>query len=382
MMPTLRRYWPAGLLLGILLVMIGLTLEPYRGNPSALFHIDHTLASQHAMPTGTVVLNVLGYDGMEYWQIARNISTLVNPSLWPTLRDISPGSYAYQRILLPVIAFVVALGQESLLPWSFLLINILSLIGICVLLLRANIHPLYALALSLCPAAMVGLHFSLAEPLSLFLITLFLLRYVKTERLDAINLLTLCLIVLSREINILFIMALMGFSLWKGRYRQIVLLLIPAAVFLLWHSIIFQIFQEIPFLWSTQKSTFPLSAIVELLMGKKGYNIYTGSSIVLFLLFVLPATIWAIAHLIKARSFALLPSLLLFFLAIMLAMPDHIWGSITSIGRVITPVYPLYILSLAQRNTSVDRLLALALLAVGFGAAIGLALIHHPFVQL
>jgi RsiW-degrading membrane proteinase PrsW (M82 family) len=63
----------------------------------------------------------------------------------------------------------------------------------------------------------------------------------------------------------------------------------------------------------------------------------------------------------------------------MLVMPDYIWGSITSIGRVITPIYPLFIFLLMERDTKWSRTLAVIILLIGIGAAIGLATSIHPY---
>ncbi len=63
----------------------------------------------------------------------------------------------------------------------------------------------------------------------------------------------------------------------------------------------------------------------------------------------------------------------------MCAMPDHIVGSITSIGRVITPVYPLLLFLCASRDSRMARILACAILIIGLGAAAGLASVIHPY---
>lgn len=63
----------------------------------------------------------------------------------------------------------------------------------------------------------------------------------------------------------------------------------------------------------------------------------------------------------------------------MSVMPDHIWGSITSIGRVITPVYPFAMLYAARRNDRMGQWMACAVIGLGLGIGIGLGLIAHPF---
>lgn len=384
-MRFLRPYWPVLLTCCLLAVLIILVTAPYRGNVTAFFHMDGEIPKHYDMPKNFVILQMPGYDGMEYYQIARNIPILFIPSRWHEIAPIPPGPYAYQRIALPVFAFVLALGQTALLPYTFLLIELLSIVISCILILRWKSNAkLYALALAFCPATMVGLHFSLAEPLTIALITTFLVREDRKQRIDVWNLLLLCLIVLCREVNILFVLTLIVFFGYKRRWRDSALLLIPLCVFIAWHSIIYAIFGQIPFLWSTDKKAFPFTAIIDLLLGRKGYNSLTLSSIALFLLFVLPVIIFTVKDLIKdigqRKSLELLPTLLLVFLCVMLAMPDHIWGSITSIGRVITPVYPLFILYAAKTDTTVSRILAVLLLFLGLAAGFGLALIHHPYI--
>ncbi len=384
-----KKYWLLILLTAILLGIAALTLAPYNWNPSALFHIDRSISDAYPQPKGTVVLEMPGYDGMEYWQIARNVPLLFSPSRWEDISSLPPGAYAHQRMLLPVLAYGLALGQDELLPWSFLIINILSLIGTCALFAFKLPSPSlwrgaggegwYAIGLALCPAAMVALHFSVAEPLSLLLTTAFILRYLDRSRIDEMQLILLSLLVLTREINILFVGAILLFVLCKGRWKDALRLLIPIGVFFALHAFIYAVFHQIPFLWSADKKDLPLVAIFELLSGARGYNQYTLSSIGLFVLFVLPAFVVVCADLWRKRSLEFLPTMLLIFLGVMLAMPDHIWGSITSIGRVITPVYPLFFIYAATRDRWPHRLIALAVAILGVISAIGLALIVHPF---
>jgi len=245
--------------------------------------------------------------------------------------------------------------------------------------LQRGMKTLYALAIALCPAAMVGLHFSLAEPLSLLLLTVFLIRYSRSKRLQPLDLLLLALIGLTREIHLLLLLAVCGYSMLRQRWSDALKSLIPLTVFLSWHSVIYGIFQEIPFLTSTDKRDVPFKAIADILMGRDGFTLYTLSSIALFLLFVLPAMVWLLRDVFMTRTKAFLPWAALGFLGVMLLMPDHIWGSITSIGRVITPVYPLVIISAAHRDTLATKALMVAMIFLGIGTALGLATIIHPF---
>lgn len=64
----------------------------------------------------------------------------------------------------------------------------------------------------------------------------------------------------------------------------------------------------------------------------------------------------------------------------MLSMDSHMWGAITSIGRVVTPIYPVYALYAAQRDTWIERTLSVILIVVSIVAAIGIAWVKHPYI--
>jgi len=227
-----QQYWPFAVLLVLLTTITILTVKPYDYNVSSIFHMDERTAAGNPMPSGFVILDAPSYDGAQYYQVARNIPKIVSPSRWAELRDRAPGSYAYQRYLLPLVAFSLALGKPTLLPWTFLLINIGALLFTAFLLLKKNLTSwLFALALALSPAAMVALHFSLAEPLTILLITAMLLSYREKSRIGAVSVLLLSLSVLTREVNILFVAYLFGWSLLTRQWRDMLLLLIPALVF-------------------------------------------------------------------------------------------------------------------------------------------------------
>ena len=367
------------LLLIILAALLTITLAPYGFRPSALLHIDTTIALQHPPPPGTVVLKVPGYDAMGYYQIARTFPAIFLPSQWRNLRMFSPASYAYQRILLPAVAFIFSAGNTSALPSVFLLINILAISVTFLLVQRKFSNPLYAFALALCPAAMVALHFTLAEPLTLLLSTIFLLRMRRSETMESIDVLLLSLLVLSREVNVLFALFTLLYLFLKQKWRSAGLAVIPLIVFGIWHTYMYLIFHSWPFFISTGNRNIPILSIFLILIGKKPYTLLTTTSIALFLGFVLPVllhTLWQIAY---KRDRSYFPVMLLLFLGIMITMSDNIWGSITSIGRVITPVYPLAILYSAQRNNIYDRLLCQTLIIIGLVTAVGLGLIVHPF---
>lgn len=365
----------------VLSTILLITIKPYGWNLTAVFHMDHVIADARQIPKDFVILGVPSYDGAQYYQVARNIPAIFRPSRWDDdIRSLPPGSYAYQRILLPLTAHIMSLGQDAALPYAFLSINILSLLGTLILILRwkPSAH-LYSLALTLSPTAAVAMHFTLAEPLTLFLITAVLIRYHKNETIRWPDLVLLSLAVLSREVIILLVLFFAGYAVLRKRWRDALLLLIPVLSFLSLHTLIWMIFDQVPFLISAGAKQFPGEAAMKLLLGQSGYDRDSLSAIALFLLLVLPATVWSVARLIRERSLAFLPLGALAFLSVMLLMPGYIWGSITSIGRVITPMYVFLMLACAQRDTLPAKLLAVATLLLGLTTSLGLALTLHPF---
>lgn len=376
------RYWPVGTVAAVIGGVLALTLAPYGGNSTALFHMDAFRAARFRPPPGFVVLQIPGYDGMEYYGLARDLPAFFSAEGRARLGVTPTRAYAAQRILLPALSALLAFGRTRALPIVFLAINVAALLATCAVVLRWKRHAaLYAIALALSPAALIGLHFSLAEPLTLLLVTTFLVRFCRSgdARITASSALLLSAATLSREVNILLVAFFVAWCGMRRQWRSLLWLALPIAVFLAWHGTLRAIFDTVPFLWSAGKRAFPGSAATAVLFGLRGYDALRLSSIALILGFVLPATVLSVAHVRRTGLRDPLPLLVGAFLAVMWTMPDHIWGSITSIGRVITPVYPATLLLCAQRDAWVDRLLAAAILAIGIAASVALALIPHAF---
>jgi hypothetical protein len=380
MTSLLKRRWPVVATLLGTLALAGFLTAPYGWNVSAPIHTDERMHGLHPLPAGFVVLQVPSYDGSQYYQIARDFPKLFSLEGWQELRSRAPLSYAYQRILLPATVFVLSLGQVPLFPYVFLLLNIVALSAAAYIMLRwEKGTPLAALAVAFCPSAMVALHFTLAEPLALLLIVLFLVRYSRNERIGWLDVLLLSLLVLSREVNILFAGFVLLYTLYKRQWKDSGMMLIPLAVFGAHHGLLYAIFGDVPFLTSAGARQLPFSAPMKVLLGLRGYDSHTLSSVALFLGFTLPAFVWSGIRLLRGtRTFATIG--LFVFLCVMVTLSDAMWGSITSVGRVITPIYPLAVIAFTQANTRTGKVLTLAILLIGLGAALGLAAIHHPYV--
>jgi hypothetical protein len=103
-----------------------------------------------------------GYDGQFAYYIARD------PSGSPDCLDVP--AYRMQRILLPALGRVLSLGQEALIPWAFVVINLIALVGGTALLenllTAERVSRRYALSYGLFVGLVMAVRLSTGEPLA------------------------------------------------------------------------------------------------------------------------------------------------------------------------------------------------------------------------
>lgn len=359
----------------ILLVLLG--VRHYDGNVSALLHMDVPFGERHRVPEGIVLYEDAAYDGMLYYQVARDI-----PELF-TGRTIALDSpYRFQRILLPLFMNAVTLGDERGFAWALLLINLSAVLGALALMLRllkrASIHALTAVVN---PAATVGVLYSLTEPLSLLFVVAFLGVWERAgRRVTAWGVLALSLSLFARETTVFLIALLFMWSLWKRRWRDAALSLAPMLPFVAWQRFLDVRFGAVGFQANGNVVGWPFSGPIDLLhslaLGVTSYRLSAAA----LLAFVLPLCVvlardwWKEKIRVDVMTF-----LTTGLCGAMLVMDSHMWGAITSIGRVVTPMYPVYALYAAEKNTPALRWISAALIAVTVVASIGIAAVPHPF---
>lgn len=177
------------------------------------------------IPSGT-----WGYDGQFYYQIARNPLGAV------PYMDNAP--YRYEHLLYSLLAWLLSFGQPSLVPYTLLFINFISIVGsveiVARLLGKHDFSPWFSLALGLYYGMAVGLTFDTTEP---FTCLLLVLGAWSLERKHlALGALWLGLATLSRETAVLFPLGLALASLWYHRWRAALLFIglgvLPLALFL------------------------------------------------------------------------------------------------------------------------------------------------------
>jgi uncharacterized membrane protein len=171
-----------------------------------------------------------GYDGQFYYQIARN------PLGAARYMDNAP--YRYQHLLYPLLAWLLSFGQVPLVPYTLLLINLLSIIGsveiVSYLLSRYDLSPWLSLALGLYYGLAVSLTFDTTEALTCLLLVLGVWSLERKQW--ALGALWMGLATLSRETAVLFPLCLALAFTWQRRWRETLYLVslgvLPLALFL------------------------------------------------------------------------------------------------------------------------------------------------------
>ncbi len=162
MAPRLRALWPALVALGVATAFAAWRLAAADWDPRALATIGTEY--EQGDPSGTA-----GYDGQFAYYIALN----------PDPRQVAPQldvpAYRYQRILYPLLARALALGNDSLVPWTLLLINVVSHFAgtwaLAALLDRRGQWTGFALSYGLWVGLVAGVGLDLTEPLAYALLS-------------------------------------------------------------------------------------------------------------------------------------------------------------------------------------------------------------------
>jgi hypothetical protein len=208
------------------LFYIVLVLFRNDGNPMALVTIGTRFSE--GIADGTE-----GYDGQFVYYIARDPSTAT--------QYLDVPAYRFQRILLPFLGRILALGRESLLPWTILVINLTSLsVGTWLLeqlLIEQKVSRWYAVTYGLTLGIFASVRLSLSEPLA-YALVLGGITLANRERW-AWSAVIFALAGLAKEITLFFVAGYGLFLLVERRWRIAVIFgAISVLPFIVWQIIL------------------------------------------------------------------------------------------------------------------------------------------------
>ncbi|MFQ6101590.1 MAG: AZOBR_p60025 family cell surface glycopolymer formation protein [Anaerolineae bacterium] len=231
------RPWTVVLL--VALAYVGLTLARYRGDPLT-FVLPGTRYDQ-LDPQGTQ-----GYDGQFAYYVARD-----PVGGW---RHCDVPAYRYQRILYPLLAWVLALGRPGAVAWTLIALNVAALAGGTYfterLLAARGVSRWYALAYGLYGGLVAGLRLDLTEPLAYGLLQAALWAWEKREaegrkqeagfRVSRFtSYVLLALAALTKETTLVAVTGLLLYLVLGRRWREAVKLgLVVGLPFVAWQAVL------------------------------------------------------------------------------------------------------------------------------------------------
>ena len=217
-----------------MVMVTGIVILDAGGDPLALVRIGTKFSEGDANGTE-------GYDGQFIYFIARD----PDPSTVKAYLDVP--AYRYQRILLPLLARLISLGNIHVIPWAILAINLLFQVGgtwaFERIFMRWGINRWYAVIYGCWVGLGLAIRLDLPEPLAFGLIVLALLTYLDKKYILTWVLLGLAL--LAKEVVILFVLAFLLIELYEKQWQKVIgiigIIFIPYALFQVW---LWQVFGE------------------------------------------------------------------------------------------------------------------------------------------
>jgi hypothetical protein len=215
------RWVSPALVVGVILAgYLGLTLARSGGDPLAFVRPGEGFVNGE--PVGEP-----GYDGQfAYWMA-------LDPRPAFAARHLDVPAYRYQRVLYPLLALVLSLGQPAALPWALVGLNFAAQLGLTVLVERwlaaQAVSRWYALSVGLWAGLVMSVRLDLSEPLCFLLIMLALHAHRRERLWQAAGWLALAL--LAKETALLFLIALLAWAALHRRWHALATLSLAAAPF-------------------------------------------------------------------------------------------------------------------------------------------------------
>jgi len=218
---------PATVVFAGAILLVGLVIAYEGGDPLSLARLG-TYFSQ-GVPNGSA-----GYDGQFVYYIARD----PRPQVVASYLDVP--AYRYQRILLPLLSRWLAWGSEKALPWTLILVGIISHTfgtwAVTKLLEGWGVNRWYSLVYGFWVGFLLALRLDLPEPLAYALIAGGYLALERGQRWLGWSLLGLALF--AKEVTIIFVAACLISAASQWRWDEfaglILVTLFPWGVFQIW----------------------------------------------------------------------------------------------------------------------------------------------------
>lgn len=291
-----------------------------------------------------------GYDGQFYYYIGKDP--------WQGWRHMDVPAYRYQRILYPLLVRLVSLGQERLLPWAMLAINLVSIGGsvaiVEALLIECGVSRWYALSLGLFGGMLFCAITSLAEPLALCLALAAMFTFSRRRLLLSACLFALA--VLTKETMLLLAGGYVVYQFTQKQFKQgLVMGSVAAVPFAIWQLCLFGWFGSFGVgaggAGATSFYLIPFGALFSLF--RYGWLVFLVFALIMVPIIVVP-TVWAIwvtgRAMLQRDLHPWTFSLALFALVIPF-LPESTFLDLAAMPRFASPLVALVVLYAAHSRS-------------------------------
>ena len=234
-------------------------LAGYVWQPTAFLCIGKEFVYDgNALPVHAVINSSYGYDGQFFFRLALDPITRSQYGLGIV---IDRPAYRQQRILYPMLAYLLAFGRARYVPYTMILVNYLALCAIAglggVLAMQYGRHALYGLIFPLYPGCLITLSRSTSEIVEMcfLLATLAALR----GRQPLMTAATLTLALLAREQSVMLAVGLAAWIIIRFLGRRLGKIgdsnnlyappwytaAIPLSIFFFWQTVLYVLWHSI-----------------------------------------------------------------------------------------------------------------------------------------
>jgi hypothetical protein len=276
------------------------------GDVTRFIDVGSAFAQAHQVPRGIAVVPGSGYDGQFYYRLALDPANLHRTAYGITLDN----GYRLQRITYPLLAWLLAAGQSSAVPYSLVAVNLLALVALAWLAALLARDCGRRAAWGLLAAGYFGFLFSLGRDLTEICEACFVLAGLLVLRRGRPGWagLALTAAVLSRETALVVVA---GIGLVAARDvvtrrrrpgRADLAWILPVVLGAAWQAVVWAVYGSVPFGSDGENNlTYPFVSMVEALRANLGQLPSEHSAVWLAELVVL-ATVVVVAGLTLPRS--------------------------------------------------------------------------------
>ncbi len=292
-----------------------------------------------------------GYDGQFAYYLARD------PAHAPDCLDVP--AYRAQRMLLPALGWLFSVGQDRLIPWVFVLVNLIALVGGTALLedllVAERQSRWYALSYGLYAGVFMAVRLSTTEALAYGLV-IAALWTMRRDRFWA-GAALLALAGLAKEMVGLFVAGYLLYFALNRRWRDAIRLgLVTGLPFVIWQIVLYHWLGEFGIGSGGAKAT-PFEIVPFLGVLKIATDGSLAAFLLLGVLLVIPAavlpTVWALRETIRdlrQRKWELYSCLLLVNAAVMPFVPFSTYREFLGLLRFIPGLVLMVVLYAAHNR--------------------------------